>query len=445
MGLLQKLHRGEAAQVLPMFVMLLVVLVGMIGLATDLGRIYVARAQLGRSVDAAALAGAKQLPDITQADLKARAYIAENEPYANIDVQVYPDVPSQQVGVTATKTVKTVFMRMFGIDTVKVSNDALAGFGIVPVDAVMAIDATGSMGASPCNGSQNNSGCPVYEAKNAAKAFTNTLLPGANTLVGVLSFRGCFKGSPDAGGNTNCIANSSIGALDGTASNVTSKINGIGAIGGTGTNFCAGLSKAGSVLFGTGSHSASNTIRVIVILSDGDHTYNRTSYAAGSSPGSPAAPCRPIADSSCPTGTASNCDPANSDQYLSTQCSSSNNGSTSGWSPGSNEEPHERQLDKFAKAKADALKAAGAEIYVVGFGVCGAEDNKIWDSASNPTYCTSDLGNSNPDTIADQRLLKCVASSSAGTNDHYFRASTATDLPGIFSKIAQAIAFRLIK
>ena len=82
MGLLKKLHRGEAAQVLPMFVMLLIVLVGMIGLATDLGRIYVARAQLGRSVDAAALAGAKQLPDITQADVKARAYIAENEPYA---------------------------------------------------------------------------------------------------------------------------------------------------------------------------------------------------------------------------------------------------------------------------------------------------------------------------------------------------------------------------
>ncbi len=445
MGLLQKLHRGEAAQVLPMFVMLLVVLVGMIGLATDLGRIYVARAQLGRSVDAAALAGAKQLPDITQADVKARAYIAENEPYASIDVQVYPDVPSQQVGVTATKTIKTVFMRMFGIDTVKVSNDALAGFGIVPVDAVMAIDATGSMGASPCNSSQNNSGCPIYEAKNAATAFTNTLLPGANTVVGVLSFRGCFKGSPDVGGNTNCIANSSIGALDGTASNVTSKINGIGAIGGTGTNFCAGLSKAGAVLFGAGSHSASNTIRVIVILSDGDHTYNNASYTAGSSPGSPAAPCRPIADSGCPTGTASNCDPANSDQYLSTQCSSPGNGSASGFNSGSNEEPHERQLDKFAKAKADALKTSGAEIYVVGFGVCGSEDNKIWDSASNPTYCTSDLGNSNPDTIADQRLLKCVASSSAGTNDHYFRANTAAELPGIFSKIAQSIAFRLIK
>ena len=100
-------------------------------------------------------------------------------------MQVYPDVPGQQVGVTATKTINTIFMRMFGIGSVEVSNDALAGFGIVPVDAVMSIDATGSMGANPpCNASDNNSGCPIWEAKNAATAFTNTLLPGANTLVG---------------------------------------------------------------------------------------------------------------------------------------------------------------------------------------------------------------------------------------------------------------------
>ena len=82
------------------------------------------------------------------------------------------------------------------------------------------------------------------------------------------------------------------------------------------------------------------------------------------------------------------------------------------------------------------------EIYVVGFGVCGNEDNAIPGSS----YCSSaNIGNSSPDTVADQRLLKCIASSSAGTNDHYFRANTATDLPGIFSTIAQTIAFRLIK
>ena len=94
----------------------------------------------------------------------------------------------------------------------------------------------------------------------------------------------------------------------------------------------------------------------------------------------------------------------------------------------------------FAKARADALKTAGAEIYVVGFGVCGTEDN----STPTTSYC-SNIGNSSPDTVSDQRLLKCIASSESGTNDHYFRANTATDLPGIFSQIAQNIAFRLIQ
>jgi hypothetical protein len=45
----------------------------------------------------------------------------------------------------------------------------------------------------------------------------------------------------------------------------------------------------------------------------------------------------------------------------------------------------------------------------------------------------------------DQKLNKCIASSTAGTNDHYFRATTATELPAIFQQIAQQIAFRLIK
>jgi hypothetical protein len=94
----------------------------------------------------------------------------------------------------------------------------------------------------------------------------------------------------------------------------------------------------------------------------------------------------------------------------------------------------------FTKTRADQVKAAGAAIYVVGFGVCGAEDNQLPTS----TYC-SHIGNADTDTIADQRLLKCIAGSSGGTNDHYFRANTAADLPGIFTQIAQRIAFRLVK
>jgi hypothetical protein len=42
-------------------------------------------------------------------------------------------------------------------------------------------------------------------------------------------------------------------------------------------------------------------------------------------------------------------------------------------------------------------------------------------------------------------LLKCIASSTPGTNDHYYETSTSAELPAIFTAIAQAIAFRLIE
>jgi len=405
----------------------LLVIIGLAGLATDVGKILITRAELGRSVDAAALAGAKQLPNITNADAQARAFISANDTDSAITVSVYPDVPSQQVRVVARKSVKTIFMRVFGITTFTVQNEATAGFGTVPVDTVMAIDATGSMGASPCSSGNDNStpGCPIHEAKDAATTFVNTLLPSSSTQVGVNAFRGCYN--PPVS-NSSCVSMSTgTGALTSSASTINSKISTINASGGTGTNVCLGLYQANAILFGAGSSTASNTRRYIVILSDGDSTYNNASYRSGIAP---PAECRP------------NTTPQNSDTYLSTGCSAPGQGSASSSNPGSNSETRERELDTKTKALADTLKTNGVEIYIVGYGVCGTDDGQ----APSSSYCSStNIGNSQPDTIADQRLLKCVASSTPGTNDHYFTTSDPTQLSGIFAKIAQAIAFRLIK
>jgi hypothetical protein len=414
-------RRNERGQVLPFMGLLVLVVLGLSGLSADIGKILIARAQLGRTVDSAALAGAKQLPNITNATSSAKAFVAANDSDNTITVSVYPDVPSQQVRVVARKTVNTIFMRVFGIKTFTVQNEATAGFGTVPVDAVMGIDATGSMGASPCNGSQNNSGCPIYEARNAANTFVNTLLPSTATQVGATRFRGCFN-PPDS--NSGCIPTSSVVNLTNSASTLTSTISGFTAVGGTGTNVCGGLKKVDDILFGTGHSTASNTRRYIILLTDGDNTYNSASYVSGS-PGSPDAACRPTTS------------PSSSDSYTSTGCSS-----PSGGAPGTTSQTRERQIDTETKTEADALKAAGVEIYIVGLGVCGTDDGNTPSSS----YCSSSkIGNSDPDTVADQRLLKCIASSTNGTNDHYYTTSDPTQLSSIFGQIAQSIAFRLIK
>jgi hypothetical protein len=83
----------------------------------------------------------------------------------------------------------------------------------------------------------------------------------------------------------------------------------------------------------------------------------------------------------------------------------------------------------------------------VAFGVCGTEDGitpKAANGADTPNYC-GNIGGTASDNTADQRLLKCIASSTQGTNDHYFKATTASQLPAIFQQIAQQIAFRLTR
>ena len=71
------------------------------------------------------------------------------------------------------------------------------------------------------------------------------------------------------------------------------------------------------------------------------------------------------------------------------------------------------------------------DIYVIGFKVCGSDDGKTRDT---PGYCSA-IGNADADSMADQRLLKCVASAPG----NYFRVSNAADLPNVFRQVAAAI------
>jgi hypothetical protein len=108
---------------------------------------------------------------------------------------------------------------------------------------------------------------------------------------------------------------------------------------------------------------------------------------------------------------------------------------------------------------ARAIKAQGVEIFVVAFAGgtagCDLNDSKIYDD-SNPADCNSvvdspagPIGNDTDDNDsndpANTRLLKCIASSTTGSNDHYFYANDSDELTSIFTAIANQIAHRLIE
>jgi Flp pilus assembly protein TadG len=424
---LRHLH-SEGGQVLPLFVMLLVAFLALIGLAVDAGRIYVARAEMSRALDAAALAGVLELPDRAAAQARASAYMQENQS----DVSVtFPTAGDNQFRVQGRRGVSMLVMRIVGFGDVNITGNAAAGFGIVPADTTLLVDATGSMGASPCNSSDSNSGCPIKEAKDAADGFAEFFLSGSNpmTQVGYTPFRGCHNPPRTHSG---CVTDAMLEDLTTDLDDVEDAITSTTAIGGTGTNVCLALYKAREMFEGPNAQTASNTVKSIVILTDGDNTYNSASYS--SSQGAPPTDCRPASNYT------------SSDNFVGTGCSQSGGGSASSSNPGSSSEFRERSLDRKTRDMAKALKDAGIEIYVVAFGACGSASSTVYTSNQCRTDSNGGLiGNSDPDTTADQRLLKCIASSTTGTNDHFYSVPTAEDLPDVFQDIAHAIAFRLIE
>jgi Mg-chelatase subunit ChlD len=410
---------GERGQIAFMVAFSALILIVVAGLALDVGRLYVARAQLSRAVDAAALAGVLEFDGTTEglavARTKALQYLALNEPTATGTAEA--DGEANRLRVDATMAVDLFFMPLIGVNSPRtISAYAIAGFGTMKLDAVLLLDATGSMAGNKIN-----------QAKIAAKDFKNTLLGSGwngNVSVGVSPFRGCFRGSPQTTiapkplSATNCVNHATeVAYLTGDSVLLGNQIDAVTALGGSGTNICGALVMGKAILDGPNNHlGQENHRRFMILLSDGDNTYNSYSYQAPSpGPVSPYASCIPSTS------------PNNSDTYVDTACRSA--------------QTRERQIDIKTYEYANALKAEGIEIFVVGFEVCGTPDNTVYSQSQ----CASQIGNTAHDNTADRRLLKCIASSKPGTNNRYWETNDASQLPAIFTSIANQIAHRLLE
>ncbi|MGE0057983.1 MAG: choice-of-anchor J domain-containing protein [Dehalococcoidia bacterium] len=295
--------------------LLAVLLCAFTGIALDVGRLYVTKAQLSRAVDAAALAGVLDLPDTDVACATAETYFQENEGAGNGASAVCTSPGENQLRVKGSKSVEMTFLKLLSIDHQTVSASALAGFGVVALDAAVMIDSTGSMDDG-CNSAQDNSGCPIHEAKEAAKNFKDILLgssPDGQTAVGAASFRGCYRANPQTAtapkpsSASLCplddgSANAWVSALLTNSDDLGDLIDNIEAEGGSGTNVCGGLAKGWEILEGPGNHlDEDNNLRYLIILSDGDNNYYGQYTYQGSPYASPHTyqgyPCQP--PSSC--------------------------------------------------------------------------------------------------------------------------------------------------
>jgi hypothetical protein len=170
---------NERGTVLAFVAVSLVALLGMAGLALDSGRAYVARAELSRAVDAAALGGAAALRQSqAEAEQRIQALAKANgvDPaLLNYSFSVNAE-GENTVSVGASEVVPTTFMRVLGRDQVGVV--AAAEATVPPLDLVLVLDQSGSIAREGA----------WDDLQNAAKDFIDNFSESIDQ-VGLVSFQ----------------------------------------------------------------------------------------------------------------------------------------------------------------------------------------------------------------------------------------------------------------
>jgi len=172
----------------------LIVLVGMVGLAIDLGRAYGVKAKLNAAVDAAAIAGARALvvgesdaERVTNAQAAAQKFFAGNFPLDYLGATptgpnttaVHDAAGFWTVTVSATADVPTTFLRVLGKDNVPVAT--MAETIRRDLDLILVLDTSGSL-APPYSPADTPT-----KLRAAAVSFINKFSEGSDR-VGLVSF-----------------------------------------------------------------------------------------------------------------------------------------------------------------------------------------------------------------------------------------------------------------
>lgn len=122
----------ERGQALVLFAGGLAVFLGLVGLSIDIGRVVATRTDLQKAADAAAFAGAVDLPDSTTATASATDYVALNSAGSASDIEVTSaGEPNDTIRVTASKHVTYNFLKFIGLDGTDVSASAKVRMRIV--------------------------------------------------------------------------------------------------------------------------------------------------------------------------------------------------------------------------------------------------------------------------------------------------------------------------
>ena len=190
---LEEVRPRRRGFVLILLALVLVALVGMVGLAVDLGVAYFLKARLSQAADAASLAGARSLSrgaDIGTQTASAQA-VATNFFNANFPNGFWGSTTSlttpavtenditkiRYVTIHATATIPLYFLRVFGVPTVTIGTSAQAARR--DANIIIILDRSGSMSGA------------ISQLVTSADWFVGQFAPGRDQ-VGLVTFGGTY-------------------------------------------------------------------------------------------------------------------------------------------------------------------------------------------------------------------------------------------------------------
>lgn len=153
----------------------IVPLVAAIGITVDAARGYSVKSRLGQALDAAALAGGRQVFAATRDD-DIRMFVRANFPDGFMQATLSPvginvDVNGENIVVDATATVPTTFMRLLGFEQISVTARTVVRRANRGMELVLVMDNTGSM-----------SGTKISSMRAAATELVNILYGERETI-----------------------------------------------------------------------------------------------------------------------------------------------------------------------------------------------------------------------------------------------------------------------
>lgn len=143
---MRKLLGEQKGSVAVLTALSITVLMGFAALAVDIGNLYLNKTQLSTMADAAALAGARDLPSgDSEAETAALIYAKKNG-YPDDNVQTIVNSDSTIITVTVKRTIPLIFAKIFNLSTSDVSATSKASNRVV----------TGVVGAVPFSVEKQN-------------------------------------------------------------------------------------------------------------------------------------------------------------------------------------------------------------------------------------------------------------------------------------------------